>query len=660
MTTNSQDTVWQGEIIRAAIPRTRDPFINTSLLALGPGDDGEERFWISSWNSNSGSTGVIVTESGKERIYRFPPLYGGFYSAAQEDEDTLWLCGNLSKVVKLTLSNGEIEEFETGAPSALVFQGMALDRQHGKLFASAYPMPTTASFSFDFRNRVPSKVYMSLTKELYMCSSFENGDGTYTIVSYNPQISLLHWNPLDDKVEKVTLEESVAGTLPPLKNSEGISRLIRNDEGLWYFPGKGWYNPLNRSLTKDGPRPEQEMTWFARIGDQAWGAAAHNSDVRIGLWDMQDNRVKDLCIIPDGFAGSVHLTTSAKIVAVNLYGNFYRYDGITGELEMTKVLPTDSLAEVDCLLRIDKDRLLGTPFITQAFWELNLATGVGVDLGRAAPGPGEILETWKFGDKVYMAAYVGGELVEYDPGKPAKFPINPRVVAAPPGGQRPVAAAQIGEVLYYSNSHKYGNLGCIVTKYDTSSGTPLYKDDPIPGQMIRSLCYDIGTRSLLAGTTMHADVNSCTPNSDLCYFARLDEHDMSVVRTAAAPLGTTLAAVHGAVTSGSYLCTVRGTFNDEAATYWFVMAADSLEVPELQQMGRVPKNMKRLLSTGQPGLFLLQIEDRFELWNMQTEQRVQVLYQDSTVYRCLVQDDSVYLLKPEEVVILENCLSRDL
>jgi hypothetical protein len=119
-------------------------------------------------DSVSGTMGIVVTESGKERIYRFPSIHSGFYSAAQEDGDTLWLCGDLSRVVRLTLSTGEIECCETGAPSALVFQGMALDQATGKLFAAAFPPPSTVAFSFDYRNRRPVKQYSpSMSGALY-------------------------------------------------------------------------------------------------------------------------------------------------------------------------------------------------------------------------------------------------------------------------------------------------------------------------------------------------------------------------------------------------------------------------------------------------------------------------------------------------------------
>lgn len=649
----------QGEMIRAPIPPGRDPFVNTFLLALGKGEDGEERFWISSWNSNVGSLGVLVTESGKERIYRFESPHNGFYSAAQEDQDTIWLCGNLSTVVRLTLSTGSMEAYETGAPPCLVFQGMVLDHKTGRLAAAAYQLTKTktAAFSFDYRNRKPVKVYDDVCKELHMCSSFPNGNGTYSCVMYNPGVTLLHWNPQNESMESVSLSQPSTDQLNPLKSNDGISRLISNDEGWWYFPEKGWYNPVTRSLMVGGMRPDREMTWFARRGSLVWGVSSAKSGVNIGVWDMSNGQVSELCSIPDAQTGCVNLTAAEKVVVVNMYGEFYRFDGKSGELELYKPLPTNSIGRVESLCRINEERLLGTSYITQRFWEINLGTGEGHDCGRAAPGAGEILKTWNLDGKIYMAAYVGNELVEYNPEEHPRFPENPRVVANPPGGMRPVAAAANESVLYYSASHHYGNLGCILTRYDSASGAKRYEDDPIPGQMIRSLLHDKDSRSLLAGTTMFADCNSCKPSSDLCYFARVDDSDLSVIEQCAAPKGTRLAAVKGPVSKDEYLCTVSGDFNGENTSYWFILSSGKLEVPALQSMQKLPKNMRELISAGKFGLFILHIDDRIELWDMLKQRCIQILYTDPEIYSCQVQGDSVYLVTPKEVLVLENCLA---
>ncbi|WP_409342621.1 hypothetical protein [Paenibacillus sp. MBLB4367] len=648
---------WRGEIKRAAIPYGRDPFINTPMLQIGKGSDGEERFWISSWNSVSGTIGIVVTESGKERIYRFPSIHSGFYSAAQEDGDTLWLCGDLSRVVRLTLSTGEIECCETGAPSALVFQGMALDQATGKLFAAAFPPPSTAAFSFDYRNRRPVKQYAEVCREHYMRAAFANGDGTFSIVIDNPDVALLQWDPRKETVESVVLGE-IAGLIPnPSQRREHVKRLIRSEEGWTYFPYCGWYDPLTRQIVSGPPLPEREMEWFARRGSRVMGVHTDFQNASIAVWNMTTGRVTEICRIPDANAFSVNITDSGDIVAVNLYGVFYRFDGETGALLVSKRLPADSVAHVDCLCRIDRDRLLGTPFITQRFWEIDLRTDKGTDCGRAAPGVGEILLTWNVQGKVYMAAYAGGELVEYDPARHPCFPENPRVVADPPGGMRPVAGAAHGHLVYYSCSHEYGILGCVLTRYDTISGIAAYKDDPVPGQMIRSLWHDGETRGLIAGTTMDADCQSCPPASPACYFVRLDERDLSAVRKSPAPEGTRIATVCGPMGQGRYLCTVSGDFSGDGRTRMFVLDAERMSVPGLDEMDIVPGDTRSIVGSGIPGLFVIWNGNAFELWDMNVQRRLQLLHEEEAAYHCFVQDDSVYLVTPGEVVILEGCLS---
>ncbi|MEW1843035.1 hypothetical protein AB0392_34275 [Nonomuraea angiospora] len=119
---------------------------------------------------------------------------------------------------------------------------------------------------------------------------------------------------------------------------------------------------------------------------------------------------------------------------------------ITGAHELHRVLDTGAVGTVDCLIRLDERTVLGTPFISQRFWTVDLATGHGTDHGRAAPGGGQITRTWYADGAANLAAYAGGELTAYVPTRAARFPDNPRAVAAdyrgkeaPPLGRRDAA-----------------------------------------------------------------------------------------------------------------------------------------------------------------------------------------------------------------------------
>ena len=209
------------------------------------------------------------------------------------------------------------------------------------------------------------------------------------------------------------------------------SHMAADDRGRRYFPRRGWFDAATRVFHPQTPPPEREMTWFARRGDGVWGVVGDGNEGLIGRWDLRTGRVQEIASIPDATPHNVNMSRSGKLVVVTTYGDLMRLDAGTGALELSRRLPADAVQMTDCLCRVDEDRLLGTAFITQRFWEVNLKTGEGEDCGRAAPGGGEVLQTWNLDGKLYMAAYTGGELMEYDPAQPARFPENPRVVGRP-------------------------------------------------------------------------------------------------------------------------------------------------------------------------------------------------------------------------------------
>jgi hypothetical protein len=640
--------------LRVPVPHTRDPFVNTPLLSLGPGADGEERFWISTWNSCVGTLALLVTESGKARPYRFRgKVYGGFYSAVQEDADTLWLCGDLSRVVRLTLSTGAFEEYPTGAPGALVFQGMALDRASGALFAAACPWGgETTAFSFDTRRRRSRRIFTGIAPAHYMRFHFPNGDGTWSFVMHCPGECLVRWDPRNDTVDSFQYRSQLD---TEILSGGTTYHLIPDDAGRWYVPGLGWYTPASRAFDSDGPRPAREMTWFARRGNTAWGASCENGAVEVGAWDFAGGAVRALASIPDSQLHNVALSPSGKIVSVNLYGEFFRFDGATGALELSRRLPADSHGAVDCLCRIDRDRLLGTPFITQRFWTVNLRTRKGEDCGRAAPGCGEVLRTWKLGGRIYMAAYGGGELVEYDPERPARFPENPRVVADPPHGMRPVADAEDGRCLYYSCSTEYGTLGSVLTRYDTRSGEARYHVRPLGPQQIVSLRHDRRTRCLLVGTTMHSDCRSCPPSETTCWFARMSGVDLSVLDRAPAPAGTAWCSVLGPLDAGRYLCACG--MENPNRVLWFALDPAAFGVTEAAAMSSLPEGRHSIQYAGKPGLFVLRSGPAVELWDMRRPVRLRTLVRNARrYYRIAVEDGDLYLVSPRSITILEGAV----
>ena len=647
---------WPGKKPRSApIPRARDPFVNTPLLPLTPDGKGLDRFWISSFNGAFGSLGVVVDELGGCRLYPFGSFrYAGFYSAAQTGPDTLWLCGNLATMVRLDLRTGRFEAHETGAPAALVFAGMAFDPQSGKLFAAAFP--GTRRFTgvvFDARAGRPVKVLDPLdTADHYMRSSIANGDGTYSIQCQCPGLTYMRWDPRDDSLRYDRLAPAVEA------HGEGgvLYRTIQDDAGRAYLPGRGWYNGRTGKL-EPGIEPAcKPGPWSLRGGDWAYGREAGSDAFR--RWNLKTGEVQ----AHGSFPGmNPALTRSGRLVSVSKDGQFQRVIAATGELEMSRFLPTDSVQPADCVIRIDRDRVLGTPFITQRFWEANLRTRRGFDAGPAAPGGGEILRVWNLNRRIYMAAYTGGELMEYDPSRLPRFPENPQVVAKPPTGMRPVASADDGRRIFYACSHHYGHLGSVLTRYDTKTGLALYRDDPLPDQQIVSLCCDKSSNSLLAGTTCDADCASVPARTRDVFLARLDADTLEVQQKALGPEGAGGVGVAGPLGRGKWLATANFGmgiyFSSSASIGWFVLDGGALRTPAKDEIHTLEGWGGRILYAGRPGRFVLQRGARIELWDMNRVKCLKLLADSLHICHFAVQGRDLLLWTAWDVFVMERVLS---
>lgn len=642
---------WPGRKPRSApIPLARDPFVNTPLLRLTPDAQGLDRFWISSFNGAFGSLGACVNEVGEARLYRFGSFrHPGFYSAVQTGPDTLWLCGNLSTMVRLDLKSGRYEAFATGAPAALMFAGMAYDEPTGKLLATAYPPPKTTSVSFDIRACRTVRIHELPTPDHYQRSSYAHADGTHSIELQCPGLTFARWDP---RAETIGLQ-SIVTELNVHGSGNLVYRMIADDAGRLYMPGFGWYDPVSRRI-EAGPRPDDDtVAWFARDAEHAYGQKLGTSLLR--RWNLRTGAVSDVGDYPGSGLGPMctSISRSGKLVGVSKDGLFTRIDAGTGALEMSRVLPTDSVQPADCVIRIDRDRVLGTPFITQRFWETNLRTKKGFDCGAAAPGGGEILRVWRLGGRIYMAAYTGAELMEYDPGRHPHFPENPRVVARPATGMRPVASADDGRRIFYACSHHYGHLGSVVARYDTKTGLALYRDNPLPDQQIISLCHDRRSRSLLCGTTYEADCASVAPTTSDVLMARLDAETLEAVQRVRGPSGAVAVRLIGPMGRDRWLGVCR---RPGESSRWFAFDAAAFRTPgdgDLQPMEGWHGSAQY---AGKTGLFVLKVGPRIELWDMRRPRCLRVLADSEHIGEFFVQGRDVLMWTAWDVFVLENAL----
>ena len=624
--------LWKGKPRHVPLPKTREPFVNIPLKPLGDG-----RYWTSSVNELFGSKHVIVDEWGKFRIYPTNLRHKVLYSCGH-DGGTLWLCGTLKCIVSLNLKTGKIVEYPTGVPHGRVFPGGAFDPATGKFFVQC-----GTGLVFDTRAKKVVKVVTGCCRDGVSRFSFPNGDGTYSMVSQIPGLEIVRWDPAADTFERLNLQGE------PVYSQDGheklTCRLVSDARGRWYFPGRGWFNPLTRQF-EDGPRPREEMTWFARRENLVYGARCRSDgmgDTGIYIWDINTGALRYLFQIPDGDVFGMNLTESGKIIAVNVYGYFYRFDATTGALELAKPLPVDEQGKNDAFCRIDRDRVLGAPYIASQFWELNIRTKKGFSCGRANNGWGEICHALTLNGKVYMTAYTGGELLEYDPDQLPHFPSNPRIVADPPLGMRPVAITHDGRNIYYSCGNDYGRLGSVVTRYDTKTGIATYAQNPVPDQAIQSLAYDKG--GLLCATTPHGEGALGAP--EFCCLARLDAKDLTLQKQVDIR-DSKSARIIGAIDGRRWLCLIP---------HAVIMDRRFKTLEHLT----FPPGVNRIEYTGKPGKFILNIEDRLEVWDMKREVSLGYIFRPFDTanidgYHIFVDKDTVFVMRSRELIVLENCL----
>ncbi len=641
------------KIRKLPVPSTRDPFVNTPLINAGfDPETGEERFWISTWNDNVGCLGVLVTPSGKSRIYRIKKgrdIIGcGAYSACLTDNDTIWMISDLQAFCRLTLSTGEYEFYDTGADSALVFAGMQYDEESGKLMAVAFPPPRMCAVSFDIKEKKTVKIYDGFAKAHSFNGGFANGDGTYSLSLTIEEDALYIWNPK---------EESLKPWCEAKCHGREFVKTIRDERNRVYIPHKGWLNP-DYTFSRESI-PELELQWFGKQNNTAYGFEETPDGVDIFTWDIPTGKVKKLCSAPDG--GACALTRDGEILDVSLYGEFMKFSS-DGKLLMKKTLDATAQGRVDCLIRADENTLLGTPFITQRFWTMDINTATPNDAGRAAPGTGEVLLTWNIGKKVYLASYTKGILTEYDPSKNGFFPDNPRIVAQVPNGMRPVAKEQVDSTLYYSCSHHYGELGCVLTKYNTEAKEALYSDNPLPNQHINSLTFDSSKKVLLGGTTFHSDCDVTKAKDHICYLVEISPDTLEILHKLKAPENCEYANAIGPVDKENILvsfsirggCTELWIYNTVTKTFSPLnIALEDYNAGKLRHMGRV-----EMYFSGKDGDFVINAEGRVFLVSLSNDSFLikREVFNDHKIYAVFPDNEDLYGVTETDIYIAEGAL----
>jgi hypothetical protein len=653
---------------KAPLPASRDLFVNNFLRYAGEDPaTGEARYWICSWNHNAGCLAVLVTESGKSKVFRFDPVLDGcgFYSAAYAGDDKMWLCGYIDKLLCLDLKTGEIERFSTGLEKSLAFSGFIYDEATRTILGGTYSQESFSfvAFCFDTESRQCLKTFSISTagKGNYFYHYFDNGDGTYTMSLSIPNFAFWRWDPAALEISELK------GCIRPHGESKELQITAIMEDSKIYVATKGWFDPATGQWDQGG-RPERDAAWFGRRENKVYGARETlfgNSELY--AWDTGSQRVERIAEIPDCSFRHFAVTKGGMILAVNYYGFFYRIDPESKTILASRRLDTDSIASMDCLEKIDEDRVLLAPFISQRFCEVNLRTGAAEDMGRAAAGDGEILIAAALEGRIYMAAYTTGQLVEYDPAQRPRFPENPRIVVHPPSNaMRPVAHCKDRQSLYYACSNRYGTLGSILVKHTPSLGESLFSQNPIGDFIVRTLFYEEEGNQILAGSDIHADCRSCPPAERAAILAALDPLTLECAKKIALPVQGPLARVVGKADAGTYLFAVfhdgaetdygfwdirsgRVRMRDEQSA-WVARVVSDAQTPDMQ-----PPTV--LLAAEKPGMFLTAGGSGIALWDFRRGAKIKDICHESGFQNIFASGGDLFILHRKEMSVYRNYMA---
>lgn len=157
----------------------------------------------------------------------------------------------------------------------------------------------------------------------------------------------------------------------------------------------------------------------------------------------------------------------------------------------------------------------GSTHVVQRFWEVDLKTGAGRDLGDSGPGGGQVNDMlWDPEQRLlFLASYGSCTLLAYDPAQTAKFPENPHVIARIGHDQmRPIQLLRDGAAAWMISGSHYSTFGGALSRIDLRTGqTEVYRNILNVLAPTRMLIHPARPRELCLSTTIHADCGSGIP-----------------------------------------------------------------------------------------------------------------------------------------------------
>jgi outer membrane protein assembly factor BamB len=511
------------------IPETLLPFVNTEIAEIEV--DGRLHLVSSTWGGrNFGRIYLFDPDTGRSIWRRLPDAVGrtgGAYMLRTGPDGRLYIgCGEGSLVVY----DPEADRFEVlirGQMSGITWGGCVTN---SLVVWSASPGDACV---YDWRQRRLLKTFRPLDSEQpparYGHNVLECPDGKVLLGMNVPQarLVLLDLVTLTSKscTPEVLKGRTSTGSLTFL--DAGRLALLSNNELLILgYPSL----ELNRRIS---PPAGRQLGRICLVGGVIYGLSWPDGD----LYHLNHAEGSNWEFLREHFVGEesaiLHVLADRYVCALTPFGRYLRYDTRGGEvfeseLDSTGPMDTHAICVVPQIRRV-----FGAPYINQRFWDIDLETGRGRDLGRAAPGGGEICcMVWDQATaRLVMASYTTCTLTTFDPKAPVSWPDNPRVLGRVGHEQmRPIGLVHDGRFVWLVSSAKYGLLGGALSRIDPQKGEIRVWRNIVPNQMPVSLVADSAGRRIYFATDVHGDCDSVPPTEQTAQLVVFDMDSLTIDR----------------------------------------------------------------------------------------------------------------------------------
>lgn len=262
-------------------------------------------------------------------------------------------------------------------------------------------------------------------------------------------------------------------------------------------PGKGSWRVDTYASTGD--------TLFIRQGEEVFRYKTGDS----GLTKVSDG----------GFGSARFIGCAESGTLLGLRGQDYAVQSPGSPIEF-RPIPVEGSPRSTHFLRADgHGRLWGGPTFGQTVFYVDTKTGKTVNTSQVCNSGGEVYDAAFIGEKTYLVAYAGGDVIEFDPSLPwdQAGNRNPRTIAhlhdAGAGYIRPNAGVSVGAdgKLYSGWLTVYGKYGGAVSVTDPATGKTDLIENPLGAQGVSGVATD-GTH-VFVGTTLGGNGLPTQPGS---------------------------------------------------------------------------------------------------------------------------------------------------